>query len=81
MSRGGSSVSERVVEAVAEYSNTDVLDLAPLFDSVDPEALDGVVRSMSDGQVSFVYAGLRITVDSRGAIRVEGNSPPVNSEE
>ena len=69
------------MEAVADYTDTDELDLPTLFDSIDPEALDKVVRSMSDGTVSFVYAGLRIAVDSRGAIRVEEDSPPDSAEE
>lgn len=74
-------MSERVVEAVANDSDTDALDLPPLFDSVDPDALDGVVRSMSDGYVSFIYAGRRVTVTSRGDIRVEGYSPPGDADE
>lgn len=81
MSRGGSSVSERVVEAVANDSNIDVLDLPPLFDSIDPDALDGLVRSTSDGYVSFIYAGQRITVTSRGDIRIEEYSPPCGADE
>lgn len=81
MSRGGSSVSERVVAVVANDSNVDVLDLPPLFDSVDPDALDGLVRSMSDGHVSFVYAGQTITVTSRGDVRVEELSAPCDSDE
>ena len=68
---GGQGVTEGVVDAVADYTDTDVMDLPPLFHSIDPEALDRVVRSMDDGEISFVYTDLRITVDSQGAIRVE----------
>ena len=81
MCPGGQGVTERVVEAVADHTDTDVMDLPPLFDSIDPEALDRVVRSMNDGEISFVYADLRITVDSHGAIRVEDSSSEGNSEE
>lgn len=81
MNRGCSNVSERVVEAVATYSDTDELELPPLFDSIDPDALDGLIRSMSHGTVSFVYAGQRITVTSRGEIRVEERSPERGSDE
>lgn len=81
MSRGGLGVTERVVEAVADYTDTDVMDLPPLFDSIDPEALDGVVRSMSGGEISFVYADLRIIVDSHGEVRVEEPSTSGNSAE
>jgi hypothetical protein len=81
MARGCQRVPERVVEAVADYTNSDVLDLPPLFDSIDSEALDTVVRSMNDGTVSFVYAGLWITVDSQGAVRIEEHPPPVDAEQ
>lgn len=69
------------MEAVANYSDTDVMDLPPLFYSIDPDALDALIRSMSDGSVSFTYAGQRITVTSRGAIRVGDNSTSCECEE
>ena len=81
MSRGGPSVSERVVQAVANNSDTEALDLPPLFDSIDPDALDDVIRSMSDGRVSFTYAGHRINVNSRGEIRIEERSRSCESDE
>lgn len=81
MSWGESSVSTRVVEAVAEYSETDVLDLPPLYDSIDPDALEKLIPGMTKGKVSFVYADQRVTVDSRGTITVEEYSPPGDSGE
>lgn len=76
MSWGELSVSTRVVEAVAEYSGTDVLDLPPLYDSIDPDALERILPGMTEGYVSFVYADQRVTVDSYGAISVEEYTPP-----
>lgn len=70
-----SSTSEQVVQTVAERSAIGALDLPPLFDTLDPDALDTLVREMDEGQVSFVYAGYDITVDSRGAIAVDKQLP------
>lgn len=81
MSWGEPSVSTRVVEAVAEYSGTDVLDLPPLYDSIDPDALERILPGMTEGNVSFVYADRRVTVDSYGAISVEEYTPPGDSGE
>lgn len=81
MTWGESSVSTRVVKAVAEYSETDVFDLPPLYDSIDPDALERIIPSMTQGTVSIVYADQRITIDSHGTITVEDHSPADTSEE
>jgi hypothetical protein len=71
MTDAEASVSERVVWAVADQSTTDPLELPPLFETIDPDSLDNLVRMMTDGQVSFRYAGYEITVDSGGSLKVE----------
>lgn len=68
------TMSREVMETAARESNTDVLDLPPLYDSLDPDALNTLIRSMSDGQVLFTYAGQRITVNSRGEVETTEQS-------
>lgn len=66
--------SAAVVEAVASVTGRDELDLPPLQDAVDVDALDTVVASRaatgSDGvdavTVSFTYADVEVVVDSGG---------------
>ena len=67
----GTSASEQVIQTVAKQSNTDGLDLPPLFDTLDPDSLDTLIRGMTDGKISFSYAGYDITVNSQGAIEVD----------
>ncbi len=64
------SASERVVRAVANHADADPLELPRLYDTVDPEALDAVVDALSDGEVSFRYAGYAITVESSGTVEL-----------
>lgn len=71
----GTSASEQVVETVANHSNTDALDLPPLFDTLDPDSLDTLIRGMTDGKVSFDYAGYHVTVNSHGTIEVDEQLP------
>lgn len=66
----GSSVSEKVVQKVAEQSDTDALELPPLFHTLDPDSLDTLIQGMGEGEVSFDYAGYNITVDSQEAIEL-----------
>ncbi|MFO7925412.1 MAG: HalOD1 output domain-containing protein [Halobacteriota archaeon] len=63
-----STVSERVIRGVSTADDSDPVELPPLYDAIDPEALDAVVKRMSDGAVSFVYAGYEVTVESDGTI-------------
>lgn len=64
--------SERVIEAVAETTAQDPLELPPMFDTVDADALDKVVRSMDHGTVSFEYADYSVTVHSDGTVTLDG---------
>lgn len=61
------SVSTEVVTAVAAAKEMDPLSLPPLYDAIDPDALDGVVACDATG-VSFEYAGYEIHVDGRDSI-------------
>lgn len=64
MVREGPTVSERVVQKVATASGTDALELPPLWDAIEPDALNKLVEEMADGEVSFAYAGYEVTVTS-----------------
>jgi hypothetical protein len=75
------TVSEQVVEQVARATGTDPLELPPLYDSIDPDALDSLARGPGDVEVSFEYAGQEVCVESGGAIRVgECSDSPFTGE-
>lgn len=74
---GRQTVSERVIAAVADVTDTAPKDLTPpLFSAVDPEALDAVVESLGDGshapesRVEFAYCGCDVTVKADGRVIV-----------
>lgn len=62
--------SARVVQAVAAATDADPLELPPLQDAVDADALNVLIEHVSDGEVSFAYADTFVTVDSAGEVRV-----------
>lgn len=64
--------SENVVTAVASALDTSPLDLTPpLYERVDPEALDSLVQSgPADLHVRFRYNGCTVAVDGRGRVDV-----------
>lgn len=63
--------SERVVCEVAAYSNTPPEDLPPLYDTIDPDALDALFRTdRMDGRVEFRYGNCNVSVRSDAEIEV-----------
>jgi hypothetical protein len=62
------SATEAVVLAVAEATDADPLDLDPLYDCVDPDALDDLFESGDDGTArlsgsfTFEYEGCDVAV-------------------
>lgn len=76
------SVSERVVHAVARARDVDPLELDPLYDSVDPDALERLfdASSASDsavqGRIVFGMAGCEVTVRSDGRVDVDARPEP-----
>ena len=75
----GSSASEQVVQTVANQSDTDALDLPPLFNTLDPDSLDTLIREMDEGMVSFDYAGYNISVNTNGGVDVDAQPSIGNS--
>jgi hypothetical protein len=69
-------VSERVVDEVADATDTDRLDLEPLYEVVDADALDALFDQGQFGgagaptRVSFSYAGCDVVVSTGGQVSV-----------
>lgn len=72
-------VSSTVVMAVADATDTSPFELPPLYDSIDPDALDELFQSSGDGRsrsgihVTFTMAGCTVTV-ADGAVTVTVDS-------
>lgn len=54
------SPSEQVIRAVAEREGAEPIDLPPLFDAVDPDALDRMAEA--DVTISFEYVSYTVSV-------------------
>lgn len=63
-------VIERILDSVAEAEDTDPIDFdRPLYDVLDPGALDSLVQSADAGvHVEFTYYGYTVTVCPDGEI-------------
>lgn len=69
------SLSRAVIEAVADAEDTDPIELPPLYDAIDPDALDSVFFGTKgdavDGRITFTYHGYEVQVDSDQAVALE----------
>lgn len=71
------SISNRVATEVADTLNVDPLEIDPLYENIDPDALDGLfqtsARPHSDSYVGFTMEGCTVAVYGSGRIEV---APP-----
>lgn len=79
----GESASRSVIEAVAAATGADPTTMPPLYDAIDPDALDSALDSLSrgtrqsrEGSISFRFNGCCVTVHADGRTVV---SPPESS--
>lgn len=70
---GATSVSERVILAVADEHGVDPVELDPMYWSLDPDALDALFRDRKTEtlQVRFRLWGCEVVVDGDGTVTAE----------
>lgn len=78
-------ISLQVVEAVAAFRGVDPLELDPLAESIDADALNDLFSPVGDGtvdgaNVTFSYEDVRVTVTSRGDIDLREGDRSVRRE-
>lgn len=81
-------VSRRVVEQVAEATDSDPMELEPLYERIDPDALDDLfsdphpMDNRRVGHVSFTMAGCEVVVWADDTVDVitdeEGADAPLH---
>lgn len=75
-------VSIAVVKAVGEFENCAPSSLPHLYETIDPDRLDGLYASRIDGShrvgghVSFVFSNSKVTVDNAEYLTVEDITRP-----
>lgn len=63
-----------VLSAVAEVEESTPVELPPLYESIDPEALNDLFTSRAEPavkKITFQYAGYGITVHGSGEVEIQ----------
>jgi len=68
------TVAEKVIDAISDAEGEAPAKLTPpLYDAIDPEALDAVTESMDpEGTIAFEYCGHEVRIDGDGEISIDG---------
>lgn len=66
----GSTPSEAVIESIAEETASDPLELPPLNNAINLEALDRLFVNRQGGTVTFCCCGHVITVKQDGTVAI-----------
>ncbi|SDR27520.1 HalOD1 output domain-containing protein [Natronobacterium texcoconense] len=71
---GGDKPSETVVDAVSSVTDEDPLEITPLYEAIDPDALDALFDDSRSGdenhELWFTYEGFDVGVRSDGEVRI-----------
>jgi hypothetical protein len=66
------TMSTAVVEALADAAGVSRTELPPLFESIDPDALERVYETTgTESYIRFHHAGFDIGVDGNGVVTVQ----------
>lgn len=70
------NVAQSIVREVATLEEVAPHELPPLYETVDPEALDQTLESLDagEGSITFTYTDYVVIVDSAGNVTVSGNN-------
>lgn len=68
------SPSLHVIQAIADATDADPATMPPLYDAVDPDALDAVLDADATVEVVFEYDGRAIEVTGDGEVVVDGQA-------
>lgn len=68
------SPSLHVIEAIADATDADPATMPPLYDTVDPDALDAMLDADATVEIVFEYDGHAIEISGDGDVLVDGQA-------
>jgi len=68
------TAAEKIIDLISDAEGEAPTELAPpLYDAIDPEALDDLTESMDpEGTIAFEYCGHEVRVDGNGKVSIAG---------
>ncbi len=65
--------STEIIRKIAAVTGEEPTELPPIYDTIDPEALDKIVNSVAseDFEIEFVYGDYRVMIDETGVVTID----------
>ncbi|WP_321113099.1 HalOD1 output domain-containing protein [Halorussus salinisoli] len=73
-------LSLAVIECIADADGTDPDTHPPLYEVIDPEALNNLFRDQTTGEVTFTYLDYKITVNHNTVTAQPTADQPVGAD-
>lgn len=73
---GREALLDRILSEVADAEDCGKLDLPPLFEAVDPDALEKLAAHDAPFRLTFTYCGYEVTFENPGGIEVTEAEEP-----
>lgn len=72
------SVSNAILKRIVTTTDRDVTELPPIYDAIDPDALEALIDSCttSTASVTFHYHGFRVTVTGDRTVTLTADYDP-----
>lgn len=63
--------STMVVQEIADIKDMAPTELSPLYEAIDPDALNTLFQGKMSGSVTFEYEGYTVTVEENSEVTVQ----------
>lgn len=64
------SLAETIVKAIATVKGVSPMEVPPLYDSVDPDAVESLFEHSDSHRIQFRHAGFDVVVTASGEIKL-----------
>jgi len=72
-STAAETVTGEIIASVASTKGVDTVDLNPLYDAIDPDAVGALVERGFTGKLVFRYEGCTVAVHGDGRVHAESD--------
>ncbi|GKZ12334.1 HalOD1 output domain-containing protein [Haladaptatus sp. T7] len=74
----GGPIAETVIDAIAEVTDSSSTEIEPLYESIDPDALEDLFGRHSEKRVprrvEFIHKGFAVVVERNGRVTIYEDS-------
>ncbi|GAA1345973.1 hypothetical protein GCM10009647_090530 [Streptomyces sanglieri] len=75
------NLTEAIILRIAEQKDVSPFEMPPLYETINPVALNELFQEQQSGRLSFEYAGYEVVVHGRKRVTIHKTDPPIRQEQ